>query len=107
MSLYHTGQLGAQWHYSKRQKPHRFTRVSFRTRSCSIKNEKQQQQKMGAYFHSPPLFQVSSAFLRGCQNYEDLEPDPAFAPSQQAARRLQRTSGSGQLHFVSVNNPVS
>lgn len=52
-------------------------------------------------------FQTPFTFLKGCQNYEDLEPDPAFAPLSRPQGRLQRTSGSGQLHFVSVNNPVS
>lgn len=54
-----------------------------------------------------PRFQTPSTFLKGCQNYEDLEPDPAFAPLSRLQDGLQRMSGSGQFHFVSVNNPVS
>lgn len=52
-------------------------------------------------------FQIPSTYLKGCQNYEDLEPDPAFAHHSRLQGGLQRTSGLGQLHFVSVNNPVS
>lgn len=106
MSLYHTGQPKAQWHYSKRQKPHHFARVSFRTESCSIKNKKQQQKDVSLSLPLPP-FQIPFTFLKGCQNYEDLEPDPAFAPLSRLQRGLQRMPGSGQLHSVSVNNPVS
>lgn len=51
-----------------------------------------------------PPFQIPSTFLKVCPNYE---PNSAFAPLSRLQRRLQKTSGLGQLHFVSVNNPVS
>lgn len=55
MSLYHTGQSKARWHYSGRQKPHHFTRASFRTESCSVKNDEQQKQKWEPISTATPL----------------------------------------------------
>lgn len=63
--------------------------------------------KNESLFPLVPPFQVPSTFLKSCQNYEDPETDPAFAPLSSLQGGLQRTSGLGQLHFVSVNNPVS
>lgn len=64
--------------------------------------------KKNVSFYLPLLpFQIPFAFLKGCQNYKDLEPDPASAPLSRLRGGLRRMPGSGQLHFVSVNNPVS
>lgn len=68
-----------------------------------LKMKNNKKAEMGAYFQCHP----PCRFPKGCWNEEDLEPEPAFAPLSRLQGGLQRTSGSGQLHFVSVNNPVS
>lgn len=55
-----------------------------------------------------PIFTATPLQIpKSCRNYEDLEPEPAFAHLSRLQEGLQRVSGLGQLHFVSVNNPVS